>query len=181
MSLAAFVLALTSLLSALRPSEARADDPPRTDQPQKPWYQLDVGGPPVRFESLIGLSLTSSTDYLGSNHRGLSIRPLGAIRFGRLRLSTSGGGSLLGFGTVSDEAGASLDLIRSSRLKVRTGLRLTSGRSASDSDDLAGMPDVRRTALGRVSLGFDLTARWRLVQPWPRFESILDLLELEPL
>jgi len=143
---------------------AWADEPlPRGDQPQKPWFNLDFGGPKTRFESLIGLSLISSNDYLGASQRSVTLRPLAAVRFGRLRLSTSGSSSLLDFGAVADEAGASLDLVRSSRWKLRTGLRLTSGRDAGDSDQLAGMPDVRRTVLGRLSLSYDIARGWRAV------------------
>lgn len=145
-------------------TETWADEAlPRGDQPQKPWFNLDFGGPKTRFESLIGLSLISSSDYLGSSQRSVSLRPLAAVRFGRLRLSTSGSSSLLDFGAVADEAGASLDLVRSSRLKIRTGLRLTAGRDSGDSDQLAGMPDVRKTVLGRVSASYDLAKGWRVV------------------
>ena len=156
-------LAATALLTAIVPT-ARADEPmPRGDQPRTPWFDLDSGGPKTRFEALLGLSMISSTDYLGSSRRSVALRPLGAVRFGRFRLSTSGSSSLLDFGTVADEAGASLDLVRSSRFRIRTGLRLTSGRDSGDSDQLAGMPDVRKTALGRLSASYDLSSHWRLV------------------
>ena len=94
------------LMLAAVAADARAESGEplvRGDQPQRPWLNLDFGGPKVRFESLLGLSVISSTDYLGSAHRSLSVRPLVAVRVGRLRLSSSGASSLLDFGGVADE------------------------------------------------------------------------------
>lgn len=87
--------------------------------------------------------------------------------------------------------------------RVSRGLKLT---KTSGSQRQAGLifPDTARRGvfLGAISLGSEPTAtvyggrdadrnvvgvverigpaRWRLVQPWPRFESNLDLLELVP-
>ena len=157
---------ITCLLFAMMLTDVRAESLEplvRGDQPQRPWLNLGFGGPKVRFESLLGLSVVSSSDYLGAETRSTSIRPLGAIRVGRLRLSTSGSSALLDFGGVTDEAGASLDLVRSTGLKIRTGLRLTSGRKSSDADELIGIPDVRRTAIGRLAVSYELSPRWRAV------------------
>ena len=156
-------LAAAAVLTVSVP-DARAEEPmPRGDQPRKPWFDLDIGGPKTRFEALLGLSTISSSDYLGSSRRSVALRPLGAVRLGRVRLSTSGSSSLLDFGTLADESGASLDLVRASRFKIRTGLRLTSGRDSGDSDQWTGMPDVRKTALGRLSASYDLSSHWRVV------------------
>lgn len=162
-----FTIGLTTgLLFAMMLTDARAESTEqqlRGDQSQQPWLNLDFGGPKVRFESLVGLSVTSSSDYLGSDRRSTSLRPLGAVRIGRLRLSTSGGGTLLDFGGVPDDGGASLDLVRSPGLRIRTGIRLTSGRRSSSTEELKGIPDVRRTAIGRVAAIYELSPRWRAV------------------
>lgn len=142
---------------------AVANDLPRVDPPSRPWFNLDFGGPKVRFESLLGLSVTSSADYLGASQRSTTVRPLAAVRIGRIQLATSGSSSLLGFGGVAEEAGASLDLATSSRWKLRTGLRLTSGRDTRDAGELAGLPDIRKTVVGRLAVSYTITPRLRAV------------------
>jgi outer membrane scaffolding protein for murein synthesis (MipA/OmpV family) len=109
------------------------------------------------FRWLLGASLTSAGEYAGSDRRDLSFRPLVAVRYGRLKLASSGSSSLLDFGAAPDESGASLDLLASSRWKLRAGLRIGGGRPSSDSPDLAGLPDVRKTVLARGSAGYLLT------------------------
>jgi outer membrane protein len=115
----------------------------------------DPGIPALRW--LLGVSATSAGEYSGSDRRDLSLRPLFAVRYGRLKLASSGSGSLLDFGSAPDESGATLDLLASSRWKLRAGLRIGGGRPSSDSSDLAGLADVRRTVLARGSVGYLIT------------------------
>jgi outer membrane scaffolding protein for murein synthesis (MipA/OmpV family) len=88
------------------------------------------------------------------------VRPLAALRYGRLRIATSGSGGLLDFGTDTDVSGVSLDLVQSPHWKLRTGLRISGGRPSSDSDNLAGLPDVRKTVLGRASATYLVSRSW---------------------
>ena len=150
-------------LLALVAAVVRADEVPRNDSPVRPASDKGVGSSTgLRFESLIGLSAISAPEYTGSSQRDISVRPLAAVRVGRLRLATSSSSALLDFGSVTDQSGAMLDLVQSSRWKLRTGLRLSHGRHASESDQLAGIPDVRETALGRLSATYLPTSRWSL-------------------
>ena len=128
------------------PAVRRSDDLP---------VDPDTRGP--AFRGLLGVSAASAAEYPGSDRRDQSLRPLYAVRYGRLKLASSGSSSLLDFGSAPDESGATLDLLTSSRWKLRAGLRIGGGRSSSDSGYLAGLPDVSRTVLARGAIGYLIT------------------------
>ena len=112
------------------------------------------------FTYALGGSLGWAPAYAGGGGQQLKIKPLLALRYGRLRISSSGASGLLS--EIGDAAsGASLDLLDSGRLKVGAALRFDSGRRSSDSLSLAGLPDIQRTLRGRVYASLDLGAGWR--------------------
>ena len=154
---------VAGLASACLAPHCLAEEPPGSDVPSRPSVDVEVGprppGPVSAF--VLGTSLTSAAEYSGSGRRDLSWRPLLAYRYGRFKLSSSGSSALLNFGSVADESGASLDLLESSRLTLRTGLRIGGGRDTSDSVDLAGLPDIRKTVFARLSASYRLTGNWR--------------------
>lgn len=113
---------------------------------------------PSRF--VLGGALISAPEYSGSDTQALKLRPLWAAQFGRLRISTSRAGALMGFGTDAPTAGASMELLQTGRFKVSAGLRIDSGRQASDSSDLVGLPDIRRTLRGRLGASYRLDSHW---------------------
>jgi outer membrane protein len=111
---------------------------------------------------VLGLSTAYVPEYEGSNRRVLKFRPLWAWQHGRYRISTSGAGAVLAFGIATPDtgAGASADFIRTDKLRFGAALRIDNGRSSSDSVDLAGVPDIRRTVRARAFVSYALDAHW---------------------
>ena len=110
----------------------------------------------------LGLAFSASPDYPGAARISARLRPVLAVRYGRLRLSSSGGSSVLNFGSGAGGgggSGASADLFDIARIKVRGALRIANGRNSSDFDLLRGLPDVERTVLGRLSASYRVTRR----------------------
>ena len=121
-------------------------DPGVPEEPSKPTLRW-----------LLGASATWAGEYAGSDRRDRSQKVLVALRYGRFKLANSGSSSLLEFGAAPDESGASLDLLSSSRWKLRAGLRIGGGRDPSDSSYLAGLPEVPESVLARATLGYLFT------------------------
>ena len=119
-------------------------------------------GQEPKLRWLIGGSSTWAGEYAGSDRRERSDKLLVALRYGRFKIANSGSSSLLEFGVAPDESGASLDLVSSSRWKLRAGLRIGGGRDSSDSSYLAGMPDIRETVLARVTAAYLFTPNFGL-------------------
>ncbi|MBW8847345.1 MAG: MipA/OmpV family protein [Burkholderiales bacterium] len=117
--------------------------------------QPEVESPSARY--LLGASVVSQPEYDGATKRETKIRPLWAVKFGRVRISTSGSGSLLGFGQEEAAGGASTDFVNTNRLRVGVSLRMDSGRSSGDASTTRGLPDVRRTLRARFYTNYSLT------------------------
>lgn len=113
-----------------------------------------------RFSAVVGAVARLNADYSGSSERSTSLRPMFAIRYGRFRIASSGASAVLAFGGEPQVAGASADIIATDDLKIGAALRADEGRSASDSPDLAGLPDVRATLRGRFYATMRLTPNW---------------------
>ncbi|HEX7384336.1 MAG TPA: MipA/OmpV family protein [Burkholderiaceae bacterium] len=109
---------------------------------------------------VLGGSLNSAPDFAGSGHRDNKLSPLYALQYGRVRFSTGGAGGLLNFGIDVAGPGASAELKTSGKVKLGASLRIDNGRKPSDSADLAGLPEIRRTVRGRLYASTSLTARW---------------------
>lgn len=116
------------------------------------------------FRYLLGLGLRGGPDYWGSAQRGVGLKPLGALRWGQWRVSTSGAGGLMGFGNeaVGPGPGASRELLRSAKLQLGFGLRLDGGRHSDAVSSTAGLPDVQRTLRGRIYASYELAPHWQL-------------------
>ena len=143
---------------------AQLEEPLRIEPPVRPHVDIGVGPAPegAKSEFALGLSMTSAPEYLGSDRRKLALRPILAYRYGRFKLSSSGGSSILNFGTVVDDSGASARLIDTKRWQLKASARIGGGRSASDSADLAGMPELRQSAFGRLSVRYKLADHWNV-------------------
>jgi outer membrane scaffolding protein for murein synthesis (MipA/OmpV family) len=111
---------------------------------------------------VVGASLHNHPEYTGSDRRRTSIVPVLAYEYGRIRLSASGASSILDFGRDTRGPGLTASLIDGTKVKLGFGLRLDSGRKSSDSIDLAGVEDVRRTLRGRAYASYDIGDRWSL-------------------
>lgn len=111
---------------------------------------------------VLGAALAYAPDYAGSQRSAFKPRPLWAWQRGRFRISTGGAGAVLGFGVVAPDAGPGASAEIAARGKWRLGavLRIDNGRSSSDSPDLAGIPDVRRTIRARLFTSYTFDRRW---------------------
>ncbi|RVT87956.1 MipA/OmpV family protein [Inhella crocodyli] len=146
-------LALLLLLCAGGPSVHAADRP----QPVDEAATLDD----VRY--VIGLTAANAPIYWGQNERSTGLRPFVALRWGKLRISNSGAGGLIG---ETNAGGASTDLLDRDGWRLRTGLRIDRGRRIQDDSEqrLSDLPRVRGTLRGRLVLTRTLpgNAAWSL-------------------
>lgn len=107
----------------------------------------------VRF--VVGGVLANGPIYFGQRERRTGLRPMFALRWGKVRLSSSGAGSLIG---EANAGGASADLFRTERMSLRVGVRIDRGRRVENdaSNRLEDLPRVRGTLRGRVALNLAL-------------------------
>ncbi len=115
-----------------------------------------------RARWLVGATLSANPEYAGAERSSLKLVPIWAWRWGRYTLSSSRGSGLLAFGTDVAGPGASAELVKTARLKLGVSLRIDSGRKASDSAVLAGLPDVRSSLRGRLAAVYQLGKQWNV-------------------
>jgi outer membrane protein len=116
----------------------------------------------TRSRFVLGAAFVSSADYPGSDRSEVKLRPLWAYQYGRWRLSSSRASSVLGFATDAVGPGASAELVATKNLHLGAAFRFDSGRKASDSPYLNGLPDVARTLRGRVYASYKLNQKWSI-------------------
>ena len=112
------------------------------------------------FNYALGMAYSVSPSYAGSDERKSRLRPVLALEYGRFRLSSSRGSSVLRHGLDTRGSGASATLVESDRFNISASLRIDNGRDASDATRLTGLPEVRSTLRGRVNMGYAITDRW---------------------
>lgn len=122
----------------------------------------DKSGDEDSMRYLLGASLAVGPEYDGASRQRVKIKPLWAAKFGRIRIATSGGSALLGFGRDGAGAGASTQLIERDRWRLGLSLRVDSGRDSGDARTTQGLPDVRRTLRARIYVNYSLTPDWNL-------------------
>jgi outer membrane scaffolding protein for murein synthesis (MipA/OmpV family) len=111
-----------------------------------------------KFEGAIGLTLRYGATFGGASDTKLKPGLAGFVRWGRITVSGSGGFTTKHKDDV--DRGLSADLMRKEKFRLGLALRVSSGRSESDSPLLAGMGDIRST------LRTQLSARWTPVRDW---------------
>ncbi|MEO7151030.1 MAG: MipA/OmpV family protein [Burkholderiaceae bacterium] len=109
---------------------------------------------------VVGAVVRNNPEYTGSSRRSTSLAPVLAYEYGRIRLSASGASSILDFGQDTRGPGLTASLIDGTKVKLGFGLRVDSGRKSSESIDLTGIEDVKRTLRGRAYASYDINARW---------------------
>jgi len=135
--------------------------------PLASWAQEEASpapGPSPNFEGAIGLQLTSSPQYQGSELRRISPKPGIYLRWGRFSVATSSN-----FVTRYDDEvvrGGGAELIQRDDLRVQLGLRYDPGRKTRVSPDLAQRDEVRNTLRARVSAVWQPVRDWRFSAGW---------------
>lgn len=141
---AASLLLVTACLAA---SSAHAQ--PSADEAQ-----------PARY--LLGLAVASGPEYEGARTRETKLKPVWAAKLGRIRITTAGGGALLGFGREVPGAGASTQLVEGDKWRLGVSVSVDGGRDSDDAGTTRGLPDVRRTLRAKLYANYSLTKDWNL-------------------
>lgn len=115
---------------------------------------------PTRY--LLGLSMRTGPEYEGARAREAKLRPVWAARIGRVRLTTSGGSALLGFGREGVGDGASTQIVDTERWRLGVSARIDGGRDSGDASTTRGLPDVRRTLRARLYVNYSITKNWNV-------------------
>lgn len=115
---------------------------------------------PVRHY-LLGASLSSSEGHVGQDGRSLGLQPVWGFWAGRYRLSSGRASALWAVGreTVVD-AGLSTTLLSQSDWSLGASLNWGGARKSGDDPLLAGVPDLRSTLRGKLSVGYAIGPRW---------------------
>lgn len=144
----AVVLAAALAASLVAPVQA---------QERKDEVQLEASR-----DYLVGLSVGSARDPFGDSEQRLRAGGIWAFQLGRLRFASSGASALLYQGRDTVDSGVSTVLARSDAFSLNTSLSIDEGRDWSDEDDprFDGLPKIRTTVRGRVTLGYALSKRW---------------------
>jgi MipA family protein len=111
-------------------------------------------------EFLVGASLESSVGHIGDGQRSLSLKPVWHFQLGPFRVSRSRASTLLGTGRKSGETGVSADFFSRDDWRLSASLRMDNGRTFDDDPVWRGLPDIRTTVRGRVSVRRPLDERW---------------------
>lgn len=110
----------------------------------------------------IGASIVSGPDYTGGAGRTTKLRPAWALEYGRFKISGARGSALMGYGLDAVDSGVTATLAQSSHFNLRATLRTDDGRDGEGSPRLVGLPEVRSTLRGKLSVGYAITPRWSL-------------------
>ena len=123
--------------------------------------EAESGGPVRHY--LLGAALASSQSHVGSDGRELGLQPVWGFWAGRYRLSSGRASSLWNVGreTVVDP-GLSTTLLKDSDWSLGAALSWDAGRKSGDEPLLAGVPDLRSTLRGKLSVGYAFAPRWSL-------------------
>lgn len=147
-------------------AETAGAAPAAAPEAATPPVPAPATAPRERYDYVLGLAVVSSPTYAGAGGRELSVRPVAAIRWGRVRISSSRGGALLGFGTDAPAPGLSTDIFSSDRFNLGLAVRGDTGRSPGDDPALTGLPAVRSTLRARLYAGYKFTPAWGLGASW---------------
>lgn len=138
-------LLLAALCGAAPP--ARAEEPDPDAWPRPSLAQLQIGG-----------ALSWRPTYPGSDRMGWGLRPVVALQWGRLRLSSSQANLIESPADGSRTAGASLSLLDTPAWSSGVALRWDNGRDGGGDPRLAGLPPVPSTLRARATLRHGLEA-----------------------
>ena len=109
---------------------------------------------------LVGVAANTSPNFFGGKSQDFKLKPVGALQWGRWRLSTGGGYGLMGQGRRDRGSGAQAVLRETDDFNLSLSLNIDRGRDVADTERLKGVPDVRATLRARVRARYNLTDRW---------------------
>ncbi len=115
---------------------------------------------PPKFEGALGLVLAYKPAFSGSSDRKIAPQLAGFIRYGRITLTGAGGFTTRRQDDV--ERGLDAELLRRDRVRVNLSLRFDPGRRESESDQLAGMGNIKQTVRSRLGLRWEPAPFWSL-------------------
>lgn len=113
-----------------------------------------------KLEGAVGLVLAVKPAFSGSSDRKLSPQLAGFVRYGRFTLTGAGGFTTRRQDDV--ERGLDAELLRRDRVRINLSLRYDPGRRESESDQLAGMGDIKGTLRTRLGLRWEPAPQWAL-------------------
>lgn len=112
-----------------------------------------------KIEGAIGLIINHKPKFPGSSDFETKPVPAGFLRWGRITITGAGGFTTKRKDEV--ERGLGAELIRREDLRMSLNLRYDNGRAESDSPDLAGMGDIKRTVRAKMSLRWYVDENWQ--------------------
>ena len=117
--------------------------------------------PARNWDATVGFIVSHGAPYAGSAQRSTTVTPGLGLRWGRFSLVSRSAFSVRGTDAAAG-GGLRVELADGERLRVGLGLRTDGGRQESDSPELRGLGDVRRTLRLRLSVSYRLDDGWRL-------------------
>lgn len=129
-------------------------------QDSLPQREPDADADDGRVRMLIGVAANTSPNFFGGDSQRFKLKPVGALQWGRWRLSTGGGYGLMGQGRRDRGSGAQAMLRATDRFNLSLSLTIDRGRDVADTERLKGVPDVRATLRARVRARYNLSDRW---------------------
>ena len=156
---------LVCLALGLPPVQAQEAAPPAATPtaPVQAPAALPEPTPAVRpVHYVLGVAYGWSPAYAGADGYKSHLRPVLSLAYGRFRLSSSRGNSIMNHGLDDRGSGASATLVERERFRLNASVRIDGGRSNSDDPLLQGLPEVRSTLRGRVGMGYALSDHWSL-------------------
>ena len=142
--------AIVGAVVALAAASVRAETGEASDEPAR---EKDI-------EGAVGLILSYHPAYPGASTLEAGLVPAGFLRWGRISVTGAGGFTTRRHDDV--ERGLGAELVRRERVRMSLNLRYDNGRSESDSPELAGMGDIKRTVRARLAVRWDVDENWRL-------------------
>lgn len=137
-----------------------ATEPQAQPTSSPPAGSAPAAAPRRSWDAAIGFLASYAPEYAGSSRWALGVQPGGWVRWGRLSIASRSSFVVRSSEPLSG-SGLRLDLSPGgSRFRFGLSLRQDSGRQESDSPDLRGLGDVRRTLRLRAAGSYPLDG-WR--------------------
>jgi len=158
--------AVMAALMGAAQAQTSVSTQPETPPPSQPDAAASsaiaaaAANPAPKFEGAVGLVLTLKPAFSGSSDRKISPQLAGFVRYGRLTLSGAGGFTTRREDDV--ERGLDAELVRRQGVRVNLSWRYDPGRRETQSDQLAGMGNIKATIRTRLGVRWEPAPQWTL-------------------